>query len=182
VIIEDHEIATSAWGLYSGMEMMWIPVAYPLGMSGTTISFSGPYPQTIYLNGSYTLNPVSHIFNNLRVVTFVQETSGIKEVMNANYMDLPDTATGVYDTTAGLVSGSVLTVGPNPSAGMLSICSVLPGDATGTVSIYDIQGRIIDTLPAGTVVTTDVDEPGIYFVRLTTSTGEVVTRQCTVLN
>ncbi|MCK5785225.1 MAG: hypothetical protein KAH54_01560, partial [Candidatus Sabulitectum sp.] len=30
VILEDHEIATSAWGGYSGQEMMWIPVANPL--------------------------------------------------------------------------------------------------------------------------------------------------------
>lgn len=179
VIIEDHEVAAgTSWGGYNGQEMMWIPVAFPLGTSGTTISFSGGYPETVYAEGNYTLDPTEHVFDNLRLVTWVQETSGSKEVMNAHYMDLPDTATGVYETAGNDLE---LTVGPNPSAGTLSIGALLPGGVTGTVTVYDMQGRLVESMPAASQISTDVEEPGVYFVRLSTSTGEAITRQCTVL-
>lgn len=181
-IIEDHEIASSEWGGYAGMEMMWIPVAFPLGNSGTTISFSGGYPQTVYAEGSYSLNPTEDVFNNLRLVTWVQETYGSNEVMNAHYMDLPDTPQDVYTTSGGIgPAEATLTVGPNPAMGQLSIGTVLPDGVSGSVSVYDMQGRLVHTLPAGVQTVTDVEEPGIYFVRLSTSTGEAITRQCTVL-
>jgi hypothetical protein len=181
-IIEDHEIAGSGWGGYSGMEMMWIPVAFPLGNSGTTISFTGGYPQTVYAEGSYSLDPTEDIFNNLRLVTWVQETSGSKEVMNAHYMDLPDTPQDVYDTSGGIgPAEATLTVGPNPSAGTLSVAALLPSGVTGTVSVYDMHGRLLESIPAASQISTDVEEPGVYFVRLSTSTGEAITRQCTVL-
>jgi len=181
VIIEDHEIASSDWGGYSGDEMMWIPVAFPLGTNGTTISYGG-YPQTVYAEGNYTLDPTEEIFNNLRLVTWVQETSGSKEVMNAHYMDLPDTAAEVYGTYGGInPAEAALTVGPNPAMGQMSIGTVLPDGVSGSVSVYDMQGRLVHTLPAGGQTVTDVEEPGVYFVRLTTSTGEAITRQCTVL-
>jgi len=178
VIIEDHEIASSSWGGYSGMEMMWIPVAFPLGTSGTTISFNGSYPDTAYVEGSYTLDPKVHIFDNLRLVTWVQETSGSKEVMNAHYMDLPDTWNGIYETNSEDIQ---LTLASNPSVGIIGIQTVLPDGVSGTVSVYDMQGRLVHTLPAGVQTVTDVEEPGVYFVRLSTSAGEAITRQCTVL-
>ena len=178
VIIEDHEIAGPAWGGFAGDEMMWIPVAFPLGTGGTAISFSGSYPDTAYAEGSYKLDPEEHIFNNLRLVTWVQETSGSKEVMNAHYMDLPDTWNGIYETHSQDIQ---LTLASNPSVGIIGIQTVLPDGVSGSVSVYDMQGRLVHTLPAGEQVVTDVEEPGVYFVRLTTSTGEAVTRQCTVL-
>lgn len=182
VIIEDHEIAGTGWGGYTGQEMMWIPVAWPLGTSGTPIGFSGGYPETVYAEGSYTLDPTEHVFDNLRVVTWVQESSGSREVMNAHYMDLPDSATGIYDTSGSVGGSASITIGPNPSSGALSIATVLPTGVTGSVSVYDMQGRLVETLPAGLQVSTDVEEPGVYFVRLSTSTGEAITRQCTVLD
>ncbi len=182
VIIEDHEIASSSWGGYAGMEMMWIPVAFPLGTSGTTIEFTGGYPQTVYADGDYTLDPSVHVFDNLRLVTWLQETSGSKEVMNAHYMDLPDTAAEVYGTYGGInPAEAILTVGPNPAMGQLSIGTVLPDGVSGSVSVYDMQGRLIESMPAASQISTDVEEPGVYFVRLSTSTGEAITRQCTVL-
>ncbi len=117
------------------------------------------------------------------MVTFVQSTTGTKEVMNAHYMDLPDTATGVYEDETTPVSGSAqLLVGPNPTSGYLSIGALLPDGVTGTVSIYDMQGRIIDSFDAVGPETEYLDETGVYFVRLETSSGEVVTRRCTVID
>ncbi len=44
-ILEDHEIATGAWGGYNGQEMMWIPVAWPLTTNGSVLNFTGPIPR-----------------------------------------------------------------------------------------------------------------------------------------
>ncbi len=88
-ILEDHEIATGAWGGYNGQEMMWIPVAWPLTTNGSVLNFTGPYPQTIEVEGNYTLNPVSDIFDNLNVSAWVQLTTGNKEVLNASSRTFP---------------------------------------------------------------------------------------------
>ena len=182
VILEDHEIATSAWGGYSGQEMMWIPVAYPLGSQGEYLNFTGPYPQTLSVAGSYTLNPSTHPFGNLNVATFVQYTSGTREVLNANFMDLPDTATGIYgDETGFTPATAVLTVGPNPSNGCLSINCLLPAEETGTVQVFDIAGRVVESFPADEATSTVIEESGVYFVQLITSGGEMIKRQLTII-
>ncbi|MCK5116173.1 MAG: T9SS type A sorting domain-containing protein [Candidatus Aegiribacteria sp.] len=182
VILEDHEIAGSSWGYYDGMEMMWIPVAYPLGAQGRVLNFTGPYPQTLSVAGTYTLNPASHPFNNLNVATYVQYSSGTREVLNANFMDLPDTPTGIVSDETGFApANALLTVGPNPSYGSLSINCLLPSEETGTVQVFDIAGRVIESFPADGTTSTFIEESGIYFVQLITSGGEMIKRQLTVI-
>ena len=182
VILEDHEIAGSPWGGYNGQEMMWIPVAYPLGSQGQVLNFTGPYPETLSVAGAYTLNPVTHPFNNLNVATFVQYTSGTREVLNANFMDLPDTPTGIYgDETGFTPATALLTVGPNPSYGSLSINCLLPAEETGTVQVFDIAGRVVESFPADGVTSTFIEESGVYFVQLITSGGEMIKRQLTII-
>ncbi len=182
VILEDHEIANSAWGGYSGQEMMWIPVAYPLGSQGRVLDFTGPYPQTISVAGSYTLNPTVHPFNNLNVATYVQYASGTREVLNANFMDLPDTPTGIYgDETSFSPATAIFTVGPNPSFGHLSINCLLPAEETGTVQVFDIAGRVIESFPANEATSTFIEESGVYFVQLVTSGGEIIKRQLAII-
>jgi len=179
VIIEDHEMAGSTWGYYNNMEMMWIPVVYPLGAQGNVLNFTGPYPQTISVSDTYTLNPVTDIFDNLNVVTFVQYSSGTRAVLNSHYMDLPDTATGVYgDETA---SSAGLTAGPNPSTGFFSIHCLLPAEESGNVQIFDLSGRVVESYPADAVINTYIEESGVYFVQLSTSSGELIRRQLTVI-
>ncbi len=180
VILEDHEIATSAWGGYNGQEMMWIPVAFPLGNYGKILNFTGPYPQTISVAGSYTLNPTAHPFDSLNVATFVQYASGTREVLNANFMDLPDVATGVSGDEAALPS-AILTVGPNPSNGNFSMSCLLPAEETGTVQVFDIAGRIVESFSAEETINTCIEESGVYFIQLTTSSGEIVRRQLAVI-
>ncbi len=182
VILEDHEMAGAGWGYYTGMELMWIPVAYPLGSTGRILNFTGPYPQTISVAGDYVLNPGQHPFENLNVVTFVQYASGgSKEVLNSNFMDLPDTATGIYGDETMSSSTAVLTAGPNPSNGYLSINCLLPAEETGTVQVFDIAGRIVESFPATETTDTYIEESGVYFVQLTTSSGDLVRRQLTVI-
>lgn len=183
VVIQDNFIAAgTGWGGYTGQEMMWMPVAWPLGTAGQVISFAGPYPQTVNVMGTYTLNPTLHIFNNLRVVTWVQTAAGTKEVLNANYMDLPDTATGVYEDTFTPVEGSAqLYVAPNPASGPFTVTSVVPQGQSGTVSIYDISGRMVQSFPAGGSSSAAIQETGLYFVRLVTSSGLVENRQVAVV-
>jgi len=181
-VLEDHEMATSSWGGYNGQEMMWIPVAWPLGTSGSTLNFTGPYPQTISVQGNYTLNPVTDIFNNLNVSAWVQLTGGTKEVLNASFGDLPDTASGVYEEgSAQVESNSFLSAWPNPSTGTFSVATQLPQGIGGTIEIFDITGRSVDSFNAGSIQSRTIEEPGLYFIRLTTTSGEVVSRQVAIV-
>jgi len=181
-ILEDHDIATSAYGVYNAQELMWEPRAFPLGATGTSISFTGPYPQTVYLTQPYTLNPTEHNFDNLNAVTYVQASAGTKEVLNASFIDLPTTATGVYeDEAAQISSSSVLGAWPNPSTGAFAVSSFVPQGITGTVEIFDVTGRSVEQFNAGSIQNMNISEAGIYFIRLTTSSGEVVRRQIAVI-
>lgn len=156
---------------------MWIPVAFPLGTSGTVIEFTGPYPQTVQVSGSYTLTPSQHIFDNLNVATFVQTAS--KEVLNASFVDLPDTGTGIYEDESSATVD--LHAWPTPTTGSFSVSAVLPAGVTGSVEIFDIMGRSVEQFDAGSVNTHYLEETGVYFIRLTTSSGEVVRRQIAVI-
>lgn len=180
VITEDHEMASSSWGGYNGQEMMWIPVAYPLGNTGTSLSFTGPYPQTISVSGTYTLTPTVHPFQNLNVATVVQAST--KAVLNASFVDLPDTATGIYEDESATFGSTIdLHAWPSPTTGTFSVSAVLPAGVTGSVEIFDITGRSVDQFNAASVESHTLEETGVYFIRLTTSSGEVVRRQIAVI-
>jgi hypothetical protein len=182
-ILEDHEMATGAWGGYSGQEMMWIPVVAPTPVAGTVLNFTGPYPQTIDIQGSYTLTPASHPFENLNISVIVQgyQSNVSKEVFNS-YFNTLSYATGVSEDEAAAVNGNALLgAWPNPSTGLFSVSSVVPQGTTGTVDIFDITGRSVEHFDAGSVQSVSIEDSGVYFVRLTTGAGEVVTRQVAVI-
>lgn len=181
VILEDHEMATSAWGGYNGQEMMWIPVVFPLGTTGDVLNFTGPYPQTIDVSGSYTLNSSQHPYDDLNVATYVQYTTGTKEVLNASFIDLHDTTAISDPGIAPVVSSSVMNSWPNPSTGTFSVSTFTPDGVTGSVEIFDVSGRSVESFSAGTVENFHFEETGVYFIRLTTSTGEVVKKQIAVI-
>jgi len=180
-IVESHDIATSAYGVYAGQELMWEPRAFPTGTSGTTVSITGPYPQVINVSGPYTLNPVEHTFSNLDLVAYVQSTTGNHDVLNASFTDLPDTSTDVEDIASAEIGAMSLSVWPNPSSGSLSLSSILPGGLTGQVTVLDVSGRTVGEFPAGGVTTMTMEEPGIYFARLLTANGQVATTRFTVV-
>jgi hypothetical protein len=181
-IVEDHDIATSGYGVYAGQELMWEPRAWPPAPTGTVLDFTGPYPQTLSFSYPYTLDPTSMTFSNLNVITYVQQTADPHEVMNASFVDLPDTNTGIGDSgTSPVVGSASLSIGPNPTSGVLNVYSMLPDGNSGNVSIFDINGRIVAGFAAGGATTTTLDTPGTYFVRMETSSGEILTRSCVVL-
>ena len=180
-IVESGDIGTSGYGYYSGMVLGWEPRAWPAGATGTSIEFTGPYPQTLIIEKTYTLDPIEHNFDNLDVVSFVQLTTGDFEVMNAHFMDLPDTGTGVYEDPTESVGSANISVSNNPAAGVFSISTVLPTGVTGTIAIYDLSGRIVDEFEANAITPVVIKETGMYFIHLVTSTGEIVTERCTVI-
>ncbi len=182
-IVEDEQLASgSSWGGYNGKTLDWLPVAWPMGATGTVISFTGPYPQTVSISHTYILNPAVHEFENLRVVTFVQPTGGTREVLNAHYMDLPD-ATGVSEPEgSGPVEGCELTLWPNPCAGQLSIGALMPAGVTGTLTVYDLTGREVASCEAQAVNDLVMEQSGVYIARLSTSTGGSLSQRFTVID
>jgi len=182
-ILEDHEIATGSWGGYSGQEMMWIPVVAPTPTAGTVLNFTGPYPQTIDIEGTYVLNPSTHPFNNLNIAVIVQgyQSNESKEVFNA-YFNTLSYASGVSEDQAAMVeSNAQLAAWPNPSSGVFSVSTQLPGGVGGAVEIFDITGRSIESFEAGETRSMTIDQSGLYFIRLTTTSGEVVSRQVAIV-
>lgn len=180
-IVESGDIASGAYGYYSGQTLAWEPRAWPAGSVGTSVTFTGPYPQTVIVEKTYTLNPAEHNFENLDVVSFVQLTSGNHEVMNAHFMDLPDSGTGVYESGTGLVGTADVGISRNPNSGQFSVSTELPAGITGTVTIYDINGRIVGGFDADGTQPVLIEETGVYFVQLVTSSGERLTERCTVV-
>lgn len=182
-IVENNFTAPSTgWGGYGGQEMRWIPRAIPAGAQGTVISFTGPYPQTVNIVGSYVLNSASWNFDNLAMVTLVQPTSGTREVMNAAYTDLADTATGIEGPDGGVIGeNSGISIWPNPSSGQLSIGALLPGGISGTVTVFDLAGRTVTSFEASGATSLEIDLPGVYIARLETSSGEAVSERFTVV-
>lgn len=169
VVIQDSVTAAgSGWGGYAGKELMWLPVAWPLGTAGQALSFTGPYPQTVEVSGDYTLNPARHLYDDLRVVTWVQLATGTRQVLNANYRLLADPQ-GFEGPAIGSVA---LHAGPNPCGGQFTVSATLPEGLTGTVSVFDIAGRMLESFPAGSARGVSVDNAGLYFVRLVTVDGE----------
>ena len=180
-IVQSNEIATSAYGVYNGQTLAYMPKVMPCGNSGTVIDFTGPYPQTIQVIKPYTLNPSVHIFDELDLVSFVLNTSS-EEAMNASFIDVPDTNTsGVASESEVAVFSGVLSAWPNPTTGAFAVSSSVPQGATGTVEVFDITGRSVEQFNAGSVHNMNIERSGVYFIRLTTSSGEIVRRQIAVI-
>lgn len=180
-IVESHEIAGSAYGVYNGQELMWEPRAWPMGSSGTVIDITGPYPKTIDVSGTYTLDPTLHTFDNLEVVTYVQANTGTHAVLNASFEDLPDTATGIGDLEGAAFGSLSINAWPNPSTGTVNVGTLLPGGDSGQVSIYNTAGRLVARFDAGGVTPVAIDESGVYFARLEASGSEAVLTRFTVV-
>ncbi|MFO8183073.1 MAG: T9SS type A sorting domain-containing protein [Candidatus Aegiribacteria sp.] len=172
-LVESDFTANSTWGGYNGQTMYWIPRMAPLGNAGITLEFEGPYPDTISVQGEYTIDPGWN-FDNMGIVAFVMEYS-TKEVYNAFYADDLGSIMGMEEaeTERGM------TVGPNPSSGFFSATCSLPEGVSGTVEVFDLSGRKILSAPAADAQFS-IDESGLYFVRLTTSDGTAVTRSIAV--
>ncbi len=178
-IVESGDIASSSYGYYAGQELHWEPRVWPAGATGTVVEFTGPYPQTVIIEKPYNLNPTIHNFENLDIVTAVQLTSGNHEVMNAHFMDVPDTYTGIYNGEN--IDAPEFSLSNNPSSGIFSIYTALPTGTTGNFTIYDTNGRILDQMVSQTVTPVRIEETGVYFIHLVTNSGGISVKRCTVI-
>ncbi len=171
--VESGIVANSSWGGYNGQTVNWIPRIAPLGNSGITLDFQGPYPETLSVQGQYTINPAWN-FDNMGIVTFVIDYQD-KEVYNAFYAEDLGSIMGIESTEAELG----LIVGPNPTSGAFSAVCSMPDGMTGTLDVFDLSGRKVlssESSDASFII----EQSGLYFVRLTTSDGAVVTRSVAV--
>lgn len=179
VLVESDVPAGAGWGGYTGQTMRWLPRMSPIGVTGVALSFEGPYPQTISVQGEYTIDS-GWDFANMGLVTFVIDYSD-KSVFNASYYpDLGDIL-GIEDAGWGSSCDPVLTVGPNPSNGSFEISAILSGNNTGTVEVFNLAGRIIASGSVAEMQNVSVDESGIYLVRLSTSDGMSVSKSVAVI-
>lgn len=153
-----------------------------LGPFGETVTFSPPYPDTIFVDAEYTISP-SWDANELYLATFLQCTyqQSDREVPNANWGKFLDIPTGIAEGFPTNPAHPVLLVSPNPSSGTFQAVSMIPDGTSGTVQVYDLSGRLAASAPANGVHGFSVDVPGVYLVRLTTDRGDGVVRRLVVL-
>ena len=151
------------------------------GIVGPIVSFSPPYPDTLYYNADYDISAWEA--DNLYLTTFVQEySSSYKEVMNSRFDKFMDLETGIADTPM-LPAQPVVEVTPSPCQGVAQVVSWLPQGVSGEVTVYDLTGRSVDswTPSPGVSHAISIDEVGVYFVRLVTGDGASVTRSLVVV-
>jgi hypothetical protein len=177
VIVEDNVPGVGYWaGSVFEQAFRDNLTGYPYG---DAVEFEAPYPDTLYFEADYDIT--AWVNDELHLATFVQQIGpATKEVMNAHYAKFMDLQTGIGDGTPESVPG--MTIGPNPTSGTLSVLTQLPGSVQGMVYVYDLSGHRIASAAAEGQTSFQLDESGIYFVRLVTDTGVHVTRTVTVLN
>ncbi len=173
-VVESDITADGSWGNYNGQTVHWIPRLAPVGNAGITLDFTGPYPQTISVQGEYTIDP-DWDFENMGIVAFVMDYEG-KEVFNAFYSE-------DLGSILGIESGSdaiSMTIGPNPSTGNFSVAASLPDGVNGTVDVFDITGRVVGSASSDSAEFS-VEEAGLYLVRLSSPAGDSITKSIIVI-
>lgn len=177
ILVEDNVPGTGYW---AGSVFEQAFRDNLLGPYGEVVEFTGPYPDTIFVDAEYVVAP-SWDANNLFLATFLQCSyqQGDHEVPNADWQKFMDIPQGVEDGFTPF--GPVLTVTPNPGSGVFTALSLLPEGSTGTLQVFDIAGRTLLTFPAGGQTGFSLDGSGVYFVRLVADTGESVTRTIAVV-
>jgi len=162
----------------------WAPTVFDqafrdnlFGVAGPVVQFSAPYPDTLFYEADYDIT--AWVSDNLYLATFVQEyATASKEVINANWAKFMDLQTGIG---SGAISETpVLLIHSNPASGSIEASVEIPQNTSGVISVYDTTGRLVDSRIASDCNSIDIDEPGLYIVRLDIS-GEAVTESVIVL-
>jgi hypothetical protein len=178
-LVEDGVTGAGYW---SGSEFEQAFRDNLLGPAGPVVEFSEPFPDTVFVEADYALNP-SWDPASLHLVVFVQEYAAApnKEVMNSFYGTFLDLPTGIGDGAAP--SGPGINLVENPCRGMIRFCAdLIPGQAA-IAEVFDLSGRCVGE----TVVSGDeeagfeVREAGVYLIRVVTGTASS-TRSVVVLD
>jgi len=173
VLVENDVYASSGWGYYNGHTLDYIPRMSPIGVIGVLLDFTGPYPQTLTVLGDYTIES-GWDYDNMGIVTYVFDYSN-KEIFNASYEPDLGAILGIESAESALA----MAVGPNPSAGSFSAVCSIPDGCSGIVDVFDVTGRLVRSASASSA-DFNISEAGLYFVRLTASDGETITRSIAV--
>lgn len=148
------------------------------GSAGVLVEFEAPYPDTLFFEADYDIS--SWVSDNLYLATFVQEySSNDKEVINASWAKFMDLETGINNPDGFASDLPELILHSNPCVGGIQVSAVMPGDSGGIISVYDTAGRLITSCVASDYNSFQLDEPGLYIVRLE-SGGKVVTTRAIV--
>lgn len=152
------------------------------GVVGPTVTFAAPYPDTVYFEAPYDLEP-SWTPANMYLITFVQQyATGIpREIANSSFDNFLGLPTGIDDSPAA-GGGISLSISPNPSAGVFAIGAALPEGISGSIRVYDLAGRTVfegDALQLPLQVS--VAQSGVYLVQLVTDDGTSVERSVAVV-
>jgi len=153
-----------------------------LGYYGEEISFEGPYPDTIYVDADYSIDPGWDV-NELHLATFVQCSYQYQEheVENAHYAKFLDLQMGIEDGQWNGWQEPLLSVGPNPSSGTVTVNAFVPENGNGTVEIFSLTGRKVASGSIEEMQTVTLDESGIYIVRLRSDEGLAITESVAVI-
>lgn len=178
VIVEDQVPGVSYWaGSY--FEQAYRENLF--GLAPPLVEFTEPYPDTLYFEADYDIT--AWVADNLHMAVFVQEyTSSDKEVLNARWYKFMDLETGIEETATSILSPQ-LSVGPNPSFGAVAVTPAMPDGAEGSVTIFDVSGRMVGEAPvqSGVEQNFNLTVPGIYIVRLATDSGGSATATVAVI-
>lgn len=150
-----------------------------LGYFGQQISFQGPFPDTIYVDAPYQIDP-SWDTGQLYLATFVQSSyqSIDDEVHNTSWEKFTDIPMGLPGEGSNKPS---LTVTPNPSQGYFQIRTSLPEFSEGTLGVFDLSGRLLFESNEINEAGFTPEESGIYIVTLIIRDYPPVSRRVTIL-
>jgi hypothetical protein len=168
-------------GYWSGSSFPYAFRDNLFGVVGPTVVFSAPYPDTLFFETPYTLDP-GWTPANMYLITFVQQyaTGLSREIANSRFDNFLGLPTGIEDSPA--VGSRALAVYPNPSGGLFSIEATLPEGISGSVRVYDLAGRTVFEGDASQApLQISVAQPGIYLVRLVTDDGASLERSVAVV-
>jgi len=143
---------------------------------GTAVSF-GSSPETIVLEVDYAIDS-SWDWDELYLTTFVQIDAN-REILNSHMVKMSDLLSTGIEEVVPTEPDPILSVGSNPSRGAVHFTATVSG-GSGTVSLFSLDGRLLETMPAGTGTFTP-ERSGMYFLRLDTPCGSSETRPVVVL-
>jgi len=175
-IVEDNVTGAGYWSSI-GFDQAFRDNLF--GIAGPVVEFTSPYPDTLYFEADYDITSWAN--DNLYLATFVQEyATTSKEVINANWAKFMDLQTGI-SAGSGNSANPELVIHSNPSTDNIRVSVEVQENAGyGVISVYDTAGRLIVSRVASDYNSFDIDEPGLYIVRLESS-GTAVTESVVVL-
>ena len=141
--------------------------AYPSHV-GTNVTFTGPYPQTVQVSGTFALDYtnqsgpyagqwVNYVEENCRLVAWLQNTESIKKVQQSANVFV-STLADLTDVPAN--APAFMSMGknyPNPFNPTTVIPVKVDASSSAVLRIVGVDGRIVTTLHEGELATGDYE-------------------------